>query len=921
MKYAPAARDMDPATRRRSVQAALLAASLLAITGCGGGQSRQGLADAGNVDTGTPMRDDGGLDGSSPEGGSVPVDGAVEDGGTGTIASLGALDFGLAACGGEAPASQTLTLENPSAAALTFTATLSSTEAFALSGATKGVLSGEIAVGERRVLTLSARAVGQDAIAGQPIDATLTVTTNLAAPNGEIVIPVRVVPQGATLRAKPARPTWTLAPRGQSTPLTLALENVGNAPAEVTLTQPDATEFAVRLGSSLAGSFQVPAGSSAKPGSTELVAAFTPSLVGSFSANAALSVGGAVCNGGTPSLTALSLQGSSTGTGFSATPSDALEEYVNCGATGDGLPATTVTVRNDRVAPLTVRASLKAGGGSSFDLDSAEATLAPGGSAQLHVRLKESAVGTEPGVELADTLVLTPAAGSGLSAIELALRTVVQGARLGFGSALPFNGATYPGSQQQNLVVYNWGNLPVTAKLELTGGDGDLFRIVSGPTPGTLPKGAPGTRPIPAQAAFTARFTPPLADVTVKSVGVRIETAPSDIHCGELPSPLVLTGRGSTAVFRLDTPASGTLKFGDDGYVDCPRGDWTSTPQTLAPASPRDVTFTNTGSRTLSWTAELSNGKFALVPSSGTLSPNASGAITVTPQPVAFPADPTFNAHGASLTIRTNIAEQEPIVIPLEQTARGAVLEATALARGFGGINIAFTSPNLPAFSVLNTGNASARVTLDSRVTADEGGTTAAYTIHGATATVGNDASSALTLELNQPTQVEAIFTPGSDRVSSRVSSAISTPDPLCALAPTPVVLTGSGTDADVTLSGIPESGPLELGTARCDAPAGALSSLVLTNYGGQDLTLELGLAADSPFRAFVGAQDVSSVVVPAASAGTPGTAVISVGPKSVSAEAADGTVLSDNLTIETSVGGVSRPDAVVALRATVDCQ
>ncbi|MDB4991578.1 MAG: hypothetical protein JWN04_6756, partial [Myxococcaceae bacterium] len=114
------------------------------------------------ADTGLPGHDGGipvdsgpALDASDDGGGSSNPDGGG-DGGTGTLASAASLSFGLSPCGGAAPTAQTLSLTNPRSSTLNYTATLSATTAFTLSGATNGVLTGQLAAGASGTLTLTA---------------------------------------------------------------------------------------------------------------------------------------------------------------------------------------------------------------------------------------------------------------------------------------------------------------------------------------------------------------------------------------------------------------------------------------------------------------------------------------------------------------------------------------------------------------------------------------------------------------------------------------------------------------------------------------------------------------------------------------------------------------------------------------------
>lgn len=880
-------------------------------------------------DSGTPGNDAGGMDAGSDAGNDAGSDaGPGGDAGAGWTASTASIDFGLAPCGGAAPASQTVTFTNSSTVAISYTASLASTSAFSIAGATDGVLTGTIEAGATGMLTLDAAGIGTSASAGQAITTMLMVsTTNLPAPNNTIAIPVSVTPQGAHLALTPAGgPDWTLVQRGQdATPLSVTLLNTGNLPAEVTVTQPAAPEFGLRFGDALATTLSVPASAGGTAGSALLSATFSPTVAKPYTSSAGLSVTGPVCNGTTPSITSIPFEGAATGAGFTAVATAPLPSRVDCGATGSALPTAGITVGNYSGASMDVVVSMLNAGNSPFDLSDTMLTIESGMTATFTATLKASGVSTAtPGTVLSDFVVLTPPVSSGLSQLSAALSTTVQGATLTFGAVSPFNGATGETAQTQSIAVINTGNLPVSPALSLAGTNADRFSFVTPETPL-----APSVVEASGQSSVAVSFLPPVGDAETKTATLVLTPGQGDVICGMLPAPLPLSGTANTPGFELQTPLAGTVFFGDDGNVDCPPGNVAPPANFSAPSPVRSVTFKNTGVDPLEWTAVVDSGAFTLNALTGTVAAGQTGQIDITPDPITYPAVTTQNAYGGSLTITTNIVGDSAHVIPLVQSARGAILSLSPYTTTLGDVNVVGQSPITPFFALNNTGNLSASVTL----TADVAGTTgsAEYAVFGTTASASAPALLTETIAVGSKDYSvsfdpadESIYDPMLDLVQSTLTASAVTSDPMCdAVLPLEVLLDARGTSDAVTYN---IGANLDLPTQACNTQTNPPTSVVVSNFGVDPLDItgvSLDMGGTSWFSAYIGFTNNTMATVPPVMNGTPGSATITIAPKFISTvlgQPVNGTSVSGTLTISAEINATPLPDKVITISQPVSC-
>jgi hypothetical protein len=309
----------------------------------------------------------------------------------------------------------------------------------------------------------------------------------------------------------------------------------------------------------------------------------------------------------------------------------------------------------------------------------------------------------------------------------------------------------------------------------------------------------------------------------------------------------------------------------------------------------------------------------------GTLAAGQRQDIKVTPNNITRPASVVTDAYSDVLTITTNILGDEPHKVALMQNARGAIIGVTAPDKDFGEVNAAFSFTLTPAFTVVNNGNAEATVVLTSDVSADVGVDSPTYTINGELTSVTGTTTSDFPLGgYGADTDIDSTFTPGPDFGASQVVTVITTSAPLCEALPAADTLTfiGLGTNADASWSG--GAGSFVFPAEQCGSPSDTPQSIIATNAGNQEFkitSVALTLGTSSAFSAFIGAPGIVMADVPPASAGTPGTAVITVVPKFRPAGTTYPDPLTDTLTITYSYAGVPQtPDRVYPVSQTVNC-
>jgi hypothetical protein len=240
------------------------------------------------------------------------------------------------------------------------------------------------------------------------------------------------------------------------------------------------------------------------------------------------------------------------------------------------------------------------------------------------------------------------------------------------------------------------------------------------------------------------------------------------------------------------------------------------------------VTVENLGDRAFAVTAVLSRGAvspFALALESATVPANGKVEITVTP--VAIPSMSAIpGTYGDTLTVSTNLVDDRPRLIPISETAQGAILSFDTQAIPFGEVPV--SSAQSSTFHVTNTGNIPAMVELALGMPSSQ-----AFVVSQTT----------MTLAAGDSLTANVTFSPTA--TGPEASSVVITPltgTMLCAPLPQGVALSGLGENGGLGLS----SNAITFGPTSCGTTATA-HPLKLTNSGNAPLTWSASLANRSP--------------------------------------------------------------------------
>jgi hypothetical protein len=747
------------------------------VIGCGGGASQDlfgeggagdgGLADATTVDPGP--------------------DGSVEADAAGPLAyfSAAGIDFGLAECAGAAPADQSIILANLGGETLTWSASLAGASAIGFNGPRQGTL----APGARATITVAAQAFPKAAIAGESLQATLTVVTNDLS-HAKALLPVKVTPAGGTLTLTPASVSFGQVPvRKQAADIPLLLANVGNVPVEVTLGAPSDAQFA--LGWSGTGAITLGPGA-AVPG---LVAQFNPSAAKAASATATVSVRGVTCGVGVPSVT---LKGEGTNGTVSASPGALFFGEVPCGSMA---ASQTVKLSNSGNAPFTFTTSLDLGAASPYSVLPASGAVAPGASIDLEVKpaaIPASSLTTAD--LLADTLVVaTTSAGD--TPHRIALHETAKGARIHVSRpSIAFGDVPVGTDDAEPLSFANDGNAAATLTLTASGSDYEVSPV------------APTATPAGGTLSATATFRP----AAIGPVAGRVAVTTADALCAPLPPDVTFAGTGTRGEVSLSTQSL----------------DFQSVPCGTRGAA-QTVRLQNTGNAALRWTGALgrADSPFSVDVAAGALGAGESVTITVTPEPIPAVSATTAGFYDDALVITTDVPLAPAFTVKLLETARGAVLELDPPALTVPPTPLG--SASVAPFTLRNRGNAPATVTL-SPAPSTFAVTPASATVPPATGGAAGTLAGELT------------YTPGPDVGPESGTVGISTADPVC--APLPALLVTATALGGVLRASPAPGSTIDLGLVDCGT-AGVATRVVVTNDGNALFTVTPSLGAVSPPR------------------------------------------------------------------------
>jgi hypothetical protein len=468
--------------------------------------------------------------------------------------------------------------------------------------------------------------------------------------------------------------------------------------------------------------------------------------------------------------------------------------YAPCGSTTTR--AGSLTLENVGGSVLEFRAELPED--TIFSLDGeVNGEIEPGQKSTILVQSRAMPTDARAGVAYRAKLTIStndPALGK----VELVVKVTPQGGALVASPAIAAFGAVPLGTQATDIPIAltNAGNAPVHVGFTQPS-DGQFALSWTGAPNAVEVK--PGEK-VP---GLVARFRPTTTAASSASGTLDVTGA----LCGAAPV-LDLSGSGSVGTIAL-VPAA--VYFGSNGLVDCG-----------TTAAAQTVTLSNAGVGSFGFDASLglgANSPYTVSPSSGTVGPNGSVALTITPKPLPATSLTTADLYADTLTVTTMGTGEPPRQVALHQTARGARLAFDQTSLTFGDVP-ASTTKDLP-LRVSNTGNAPASVTWS----IENGHFTASPTSPASV-----PASGAL--------DATVTFAPGLDHTPQTGTLSITTTDVLCAAPPAPIPLSGTGLRGVATLS----ASTLDFGLTSCGSQAAA-QTLSMKNEGNAAFAYALALA------------------------------------------------------------------------------
>ncbi|MGH7282312.1 MAG: hypothetical protein ACRELY_12355 [Polyangiaceae bacterium] len=293
-----------------------------------------------------PPADDGLADGGIflSEGGPGTGDANVN----GLVVSAASIDFGLAECGGQPPAHQTITLTNTSGSEVSYAAAPSGPDFQIVSTTT-----GKIAAGASVSLEMSASAVSAFATAGGLVEGALQIVTD--APGQKLfVVDLRETAEGASLVLIPSTASFGRVEQDTTQAIDMGFRNNGNEPLLISLDTGELNPV-FTFDAPDAGSITVAGNSTVSVHATYTPNAATSEEGGDFG-SVGFTTTGVICGGGELPAS-ISLRGGGIFTGYpSITPGIATFDVggtglVPCGKSADATK--TITVSNPSSAEFT----------------------------------------------------------------------------------------------------------------------------------------------------------------------------------------------------------------------------------------------------------------------------------------------------------------------------------------------------------------------------------------------------------------------------------------------------------------------------------------------------------------------------------------------------------------------------------------
>jgi hypothetical protein len=764
------------------------------------------------------------------ESGAAPPNTFVDSGIAAAVYSPTTLNFPAVPCGGP-PATQLLHVSNTGTAPLAIAAKMTGTGYAVTPGALR------VNPGTADVFSVTATAPSSGS-PGVPFMGALNLFTN--DPSGAtVVVPLVGDATGATLAFLSASTKGFAFPStkvGTVSSLTLNLINGGNGPATFTFGAPSDKRFTLATSGDDAGAGTV----TLSPGATWTGAAtFAPMDTSPVTATSTITATGITCGTGVQSL---SFSGQGSVGNVIGWPNTVDFGPADCG--GASPPEQSFTVTNTGQADARIT-SLTLTGTPGFATSAKVGRSIAGNNGEIVVTVDAPPVPAfSPMTPITATLTVQTDADTSPHVITLTEEP--NGAVLAFDtSATPnfgnFGSVVLLGSAMQSFNVANTGTASATVVLiEADGNQND----------GGIGDAGAGDATV-ADAGATSAFSVSSARFSLLSHSTQPENvtfapqsglpATGSIAlvaggpiCGQLPSPLLLSGTG---LGGGPTIAPTSLVF---------------TPTCGgSPPAPQALLLSNQGNTNLTWMMSAVAGTGAALytvsasPPPGSLIPGAASTLTVTAAAVASPA-PTVDpsAYAAQITITTDVPLDPPHVVSLTEAPLGDQLSwSLASPLRFGQIPVHSTLGQ--TFTIANTANAGSQPAVLAFALSGQGA--AAYSVMPPTVSSlapGGAVSGSESI----------VFAPMS-ATSSPATLALSTTDSLCTALPPPIQLVGTGTAAGVSVSatsvafGTDPADPV--GLVNCGA-TGVARTVTVANVGNRAFNVTgvaLGRGATSPYQ------------------------------------------------------------------------
>ncbi len=511
------------------------------------------------------------------------------------------------------------------------------------------------------------------------------------------------------------------------------------------------------------------------------------------------------------------------------------------GDCGGAAVTRTLTIQNIGNAPLTVNASVTGGAFAVSPMTALTIAAGQGGSLTLTATVPGSA--TAGSAQSGSLTVTTNDATAASAAITLGVTP--HGGMLVWGASSP-TGADF------GIATLNQVDTAIALSLR-NAGNASLGLTLGAPSNSqfTVTPGTNQTLAANGTLAISAGFTPSTAAAS-----------------------------SATAQFAVTGPVCGTsvtsVSFSGQGGIGNVTG-WPTAPLDfgLGPcggAPPSALTFTLHNAGTVA--AHITSATFSGAPgyttnaAAGTVPAN--GDLVVQVNATAIPATSAIPGdYAGTLTFATDVAGDAPHQVLMTKTAQGAILawDTTATANfGTFGLVPAGTVAN-QGFSVVNTGNAAADVTLS---------TSTPFSVSTGSFNVASGASQADTASFTPPTFGGAIG-----------SLALASGSVLCQPLPAPQSLVGTGQQGGISLS--TQSMAFSVACSTTGSPA----TFTITNTGNLPMTWNAVLAQAG------GSAFTLSPPTATLAGGTQST--VTVSPKAIGVSS---TVSTDTLSVTTDIAG-----------------